>query len=154
MKLAETLTQIKDIKGKIADLQAKVQRKLTVVKLKEDQPMPDHNVAIREIKALSDKLAGLKSRIVATNVKHGLIQKINQLQEAKFMVSFLDGLSRTEQKDVQLHGGGYGQAQKECEVHATFDVENVKKLLAAHQKTLRDLDLELQRQNWLVDIVD
>ena len=154
MKLAEALTQQKDLKGKIAKAQTKLHQKLTVLKLTPDVPVPDNDALIKEITELSEKLANLKNRIAASNVKHGLAGKIYQLQEAEFLVTMLEPLTTTEQKTVEFHGGGYGQQQEKVDVHATFDVAKAKELHATQQKRLRELDLELQKQNWLIDLVE
>ncbi len=154
MKLAEALTQVKDIKGKIAKLEGQLQSKTTVTMLAKDVVVPDHDAIFEEVSKLSTALARLKTRIVETNVKYDLMHKIHEFQEAKFAVSFLQTFADVEQKSYTLQGGAFGQNQEKYEQVATFNVAKVKETLEAKQKALRALDLQLQRENWQVDLVD
>lgn len=154
MKIAEALTKGKDLKGKIAALQKTLSSKLTVTKFSEEQVIPEHDPLIADIVSLTEELAELKSRIVKTNVANGLIPTIHELQEAKFMVGLLDDLDGIEQETVSLQTAGIGNAPMKVKTLATFNVANAKALHQTFQTKLRSMDLELQKRNWEIDLID
>lgn len=150
MKIAEALVSIKDLKGKVAELQRNIQSDSTFEKLDENTAVPFIEEDIVELLRLTKELGELKSRVAVTNATHGITRKINEMEQLRSNISQLEGLTRVKQSHTRLQR--YLDRADKVEVVATFDVESMKNKVEAMRKRVRELDLELQKLNWQIDV--
>lgn len=154
MKIAEALVQAKDIKGKVADLTRRIQADALFEQVEEGQEVPDISLLIEELITLTRNLGNLKSRIARTNAQRGLVDKINEMAQLRSLVAQLDSLSNNKQSTTKLRRIDFGEPHVKMNFVATYNVEEVSNCLEEMRSRIRALDLELQRLNWEVDLVD
>lgn len=154
MKIAEALVQIKDLKGKVGELGRNFQMDALFEQVEELQEVPSSEEKIEEYLRLSQELGKLKARVAVTNAKHGLTYKITEMEQLRGTIAQLEVLARHKQETVRLSRAMYGEQQSKIRVVATFNVEALAEKLTAARKRLRELDLELQKTNWQVDLVE
>lgn len=154
MKLAEALVRIKDLKGKSAELQRIVFEDSTFEVVDEDLEIPSIETPLQDLVLVSQETANLKSRIARTNAINGLTDKLHEMEHLRSIVSKTEALTRIKQVTVSLRHVGYNDAATKISTHATYDVERVKIWNNELRDKIRKLDLDLQRLNWEVDLVD
>lgn len=154
MKLAEALVQVKDLKGKVADLNRRIQNDAVFDQVDEGQEVPDTSLLIEELITLTRNLGGLKTRVARTNAQYGLVDKINEMAQLRSLVAQLEGLTNHKQSTTKLRRIDFGEPHVKMQVHATYNVEEVASRVEEMRNRIRKLDLELQRLNWEVDLVD
>lgn len=154
MKLAEALVQVKDLKGKVAELNRKIQNDALFEQVDKGQAIPDISLLIDELVRLARNLGELKTRVARTNAQHGLVDKINEMAQLRSLVAQLEGLSEQKQSRTQLRRIDYGEPHVKVQVHATYNVDELASQVVDMRSRIRKLDLELQRLNWEVDLVD
>ena len=153
MKIAEALVRIKDIKGKLSELQRKIDADQLFERVQNDQMIPSIEGLLEDFLDVSEVLSVLKTRITKTNATHGLINKIHEMEKLRSIVSKLELLSRNKQEFVSLRHITYDQPAIPMSTFATYNVEDLIESLEAYRARIRELDLELQRLNWEVDLV-
>ncbi|KKM62750.1 hypothetical protein LCGC14_1518470 [marine sediment metagenome] len=154
MKLAEALVRIKDLKGKSAELQRVTYEDATFDIVDEDIEVPSIEESLTTLVTVSRETASLKSRIARTNATHGLTDKLHEMEHLRSLVSKLEPLTRNKQIVVNLRHINYNDTATKIPTHATYDVEAWTKKLNEYRDKIRQIDLDLQRLNWEVDLVD
>jgi len=154
MKIAEALVQVKDLKGKVAELTRRIQTDALFEQLDEGQEVPDISLLIEELVTLTRNLGNLKTRIARTNAQRGLVDKINEMAQLRSLVAQLDSLTNNKQSATKLRRIDYGEPHVKMTIVATYNVDEVSSSLDEMRSRIRALDLELQRLNWEVDLVD
>lgn len=154
MKIAEALVKVKDLKGKVAELTRQIVTDSRFEQVEEGSEIPSVEPLIVDLLEVTEALSVLKTRITMTNATFGLTAKINEMERLRSLVSSLESLANHKQKIVQLRTIGYSDATAKLPTYATYDVEHLKVSLTEHRTRIRELDLELQRRNWEVDLVD
>lgn len=154
MKIAEALIHIKDIKGKLSTLQEEIHSDSSFELLNENDTIPSIEDKISLLQHLSVELASFKTRITKTNAKNGLTDKINKMEALRSIQAQLNGLTRNKQKTTVMRHIDYNDPAMPVTVFSTFNVSNLSKNLDLIQEEIRNLDLELQKLNWTIDIED
>jgi hypothetical protein len=150
MKVAEALTKIKDIKGKIISLQQTLLSDASFQVIEEGQEVPNIETELQELTMVMRELQDLKTKIYVANVKNNLINKIHEMEQLKITIKTLEPLSKMKQETKMRDN--YATVPNIIHTMATFNVESMKSVLDNHRRRLRELDLELQQLNWTVDI--
>lgn len=150
MKIAEALIQIKDMKGKLAVISRQIQMNHSFQQIDESVPMESTDPLIQDYVDVSNSLASMKSRITKTNSKNGLCDKIYEMESLRSVIATFEQYANVKQKSASFLG--YGDESKSVITHATFNVEELNARLDVARKRIRDLDLELQKSNWVVDL--
>ena len=154
MKLAEALVRIKDLKGKSAELQRVVYSDATFDVVDENLEVPTIEKSLNDLVSVSEETAKLKARIALTNVNNGLTAKLHEMEHLRSLISQLEPLTRNKQVVVNLRSVAYNEPAVKMETRATYNVSEWTKQLNECRDRIRALDLELQRANWEVDLVD
>ena len=154
MKIAEGLARVKDLKGLISGTLEDLRGEMTVQVLDEAEDVPQNDVKIESLTALSGELSALKDRIARTNARHGLSAKIHEMESCKYLVKALDPLSKQKQSTTTLYRAGFGEPADKVKVVATYKVDEVSDQVLGLRKKIRDLDMELQKLNWQLDLED
>jgi len=152
MKLAEALAQVKDLKGKIRDVQNKVARESYFKKVTDVQDVPSIEGLLEEFQRLVDDLRKLKTRIARTNTSSGLINKIHEMEQLRYLVSSLDSLEDAKLEVVTLERIDYDGPAQPFTTYATFDVEKLSATVSEARTRLRKLDMEVQQLNWTTEL--
>lgn len=154
MKLAEALVRVKDLKGKFAELQQVVYSDATFEVVDPDMEIPSIEDQLNELVSVSEEIASMKSRITRTNAERGLSIKIHTMEHLRSCVSKLEDLTRHKQIRVNLRSIDYNSPAIKLATHATYNVAKWTETVNGYRARIRELDLELQRLNWEVDLVD
>lgn len=154
MKLAEALVRIKDIKGRINELTREASADSSFEQVEELSEVPSIEPVLEGLRLTIQTLSDLKVRIARTNVEHGLVEKIKEMEMLRSLISTLDPLARQKQKVVQLRRIDYEGPAQAMTTFATYNVATLTEELIVHRQRVRELDLELQRLNWQVELVD
>ena len=154
MKIAEGLMKIKDLKGKAAELQRSALSETLYDVLDEDEPTPSIEETLSDLVAVTNELSSLKTRIAKTNAAHGLTDKIHEMEQLRGLVSGLDGLARHKQTQVTMKSFSYDSAATKVRTVATYDVAAWTDRVNGYRDRIRELDADLQRSNWEIDLVD
>lgn len=154
MKVAEALAQVKDVKGKIRDIQNKISREAYFRKLIDEQEVPSSEELINEFKDFSIVLSTLKDRIAKTNVESGLILKIHEMERLRYVIAALDNFADAKKETITLERIDYDMPAKPFTTYATFDVDVMAAYVEDSRIRLRKLDMEVQQLNWTIDLVE
>lgn len=154
MKIAQALSQIKDLKGKVSALQSRIMSGSTFQRVVADQKVPSIEDMLDEYVQLNKELRTLKSRLMRTNVLHGLHEKIHEMEMLRSIISQLDHLTGLEQEAVRLERVDYDGPAQPFTTYATFNVTELKIALDENRARIRELDMELQQSNWAIDLED
>ena len=155
MKLAEALVQMKDMKGKMAQLIRKIQFDQLFERVDESQVIPNNvDDFIDDYVTLSETLVDMKTRVATTNVENGLTVKIHRMESLRSLISQLESLTCNKQERLDLKHISYDKPPVPVSTFATYNVENLTLMLDNLRDEIRSLDLELQRLNWEVELVD
>lgn len=152
MKLAEALIKIKDIKGKLSEVQRKISTDAMFKRVDVGQEVPCVEEDIDTLYDLSKQLASFKTRIAKTNAIRGLAEKIYAMDELKYLISALEPYSTCKQTRVDLEYVGMGERPIPMTTYATYDVNKLAKHVQTLRDSLRSIDIELQKLNWEVDL--
>jgi len=152
MKLAEALTKVKDIKGKIAELHRLTTADSSFQLLDAGQVIPSIEPVLNQLSEVLEELRFLKTRIDAANVKHNLADKIHEMEQLRYAIKALEPLTRLKQETKSLQRLDYSSPPVPVMTVATFNVSDLTSKLDNMRKRVRELDLELQRLNWQVDV--
>lgn len=152
MKLAEALTKVKDLKGKAASLQRDIQTDSQFQKLDADMEVPSIENLLVQLSEVLEELRTLKTRIDTANVKNGLADKIHEMEQLRSAIKSLEPLARVKAEVKSLQRVDYTSPAVPVVTVATFNVLNLNNQLEAHRRRVRELDLELQRLNWQVEV--
>jgi len=154
MKIAEALANIKDLKGKFSELQRHISSNAVFDLVDPDMEIPNIEDTLNEIVEVSSAISKLKCRIARTNAASGSINKIHTMEHLRSCISSLEHLTHNQQVSARFHNINYSESSVKLVSHATYNVEQCTEKLNLFRKQLRELDLELQRLNWEVDLVE
>ena len=150
MKLAEALTKVKYLKGKVAGLQLQLQSDALFEVVDTSSPILILTETITELTQVLENLRQLKTRIDTANVKHGLADKIHEMEQLRYAVKVLDELTKHKQEVKKIDR--YSQTQSVILTVATYNVSELTGQVDTMRDRIRQLDLELQKTNWQVDV--
>ncbi|MDO5088437.1 MAG: DIP1984 family protein [Leptotrichiaceae bacterium] len=151
MKLAEALILRADLQKRIEQLRIRLNNNAKVQE--NDTPTEDPKALIDELNASIEQLTLLIKKINRTNCTAtsenmtlaDLIAERDTLTlKANIMRTFLQYASQK----VELY------SNKEIRILSTVDVPSLQKEIDSLSKKIREIDTELQRANWLTDLVD
>jgi hypothetical protein len=154
MKIAEALVKVKDLKGKLRELSETINANSTFRIVEENQKVPSIEVELDLLVTLSRELATLKTRIAKTNATKGLTDKINEMEQLRGVVKMLEPLTKIKQDHKDYQTIDYGSDPILLTTVATYNVSNRVDEVVVIRDRIRKLDLELQRLNWQVDLVE
>ena len=150
MKLAEALLLRSEYQNKIDNLH---QRIIINLKVQENEkPHEDPNALISELMKLNDELCALVKKINKKNnevlLENG--QTITEaLAERDMLIKKRNLLSvivtNAGQKEFRL-------THSEVKIHVTIDIAKIQKEIDAISQKYRQIDTQIQSQNWTVDI--
>lgn len=152
MKVAQALAQVKDLKGKINSVQNRINMDSMFKKVTPDQKVPSIEPLLDELVRLNNELRSLKVRIAKTNVKHGLTERIHEMEMLRYIVGALDSLARAKQEVTNLERIDYDGPAQAFTTYATYNVEELNMGLDENRARIRELDMELQQLNWSTDL--
>lgn len=152
MKIAEALVRIKDMKGKLATLVMDIHNEQSYEQIDQNESIPSIEDKISEFSFVSAELANLKDRINRTNTKHRLSEKIYTMEALRSTIKQLDCLTRAKQRTVRLQRVDYDGPATQIATFATYNVEKLAANLDVAHNKIREIDLELQRLNWEIDL--
>lgn len=152
MKLAEALIKRADLQKRIEQLRARLSRN---VKVQEgDAPAEDPDKLLDELENLISELEILIRRINKTNSK-------TQFDDARTITDIL-----AERDSLLLKRTIYGDivetasikqdryTRSEVKFKSTINVSEIQKEIDSLSKQHRELDADIQRTNWNVDLID
>jgi hypothetical protein len=152
MKLAEALILRKDAQTKLGELQNRLVR---VARIQEgDTPAEDPAELLGEVEAVANTLETLIRQINATNMQ-------TQLADGRTITEALATRDVLLRKRYVLNAvvnqaaqqqARYGNA--EIRYVATVNVADLQRQVDDLARQHRELDAEIQQQNWLVDLIE
>ncbi|MDE5584261.1 MAG: DIP1984 family protein [Ruminococcus sp.] len=151
MKLAEALALRAEMKNKINNIHSRL---LQNAKVQEgEKPAENPYTLIEELNSVSDEMARLIRNINYTNcmtVEDGvsLSDIIAEKEVLQKKISVL--------RNFLLNAGTLVDrySKKEIKIYSTVDVVELQKKVDAMSKHLRELDMNIQRINWTVDLIE
>jgi uncharacterized protein DUF6847 len=154
MKVAEALAQVKDLKGKISDVQTRIQMNYRFKKVTDLQDVPSIADMLDEFEELNEALRRLKTRIAKTNVSSGLSARIHEMEMLRYWVKGLEVLENVKQEEIALERVDYEGPAQPFTTYATYNVADLTAQLEEARIRIRKLDMELQQLNWSTDLVE
>lgn len=151
MKLAEALSLRAEMKTKINNIQSRLNNNSKV----QDGEKPAENpyLLIEEFDSVSDEMEHLIKNINYTNcmtTENGvsLTDMIAEKDVLKKKISVMRAFLARSGEVIDRY------SNKEIKVHSTVDVAELQKKVDAMSKQLRELDMNIQRINWTVDLIE
>ena len=154
MKIAEALAQVKDLKGKISDVQTRILTNYVFKKVTELQDIPSITDLLEEFERLNNDLRKLKTRIAKTNVLNDLSSRIHGMEMLRYWVKGLESLENVKQEQITLERVDYEGPAQPFTTYATYNVADLAAQLEEARVRIRKLDMELQQLNWSTDLVE
>ena len=114
--------------------------------------VPNIDNLIADLIELSEDLSVFKTRIAKTNARHGLTDKIHEMEALRSTISRLEPLARNKQQSVHLNRLSYDGPAVPVPTYATYDVETLVETVDGLRDRVRVLDMDLQRLNWEIDL--
>lgn len=151
MKLAEALALRAEMKTKIGQLAVRLNKN---AKVQEGEKPPENPYAlIKELDIVSDEMEKLIKNINYTNcmtVENGvsLTDMIAEKDILKKKISVMRAFLARSGEVIDRY------SNKEIKVHSTVDVAELQKNVDTMSKQLRELDMNIQRINWTVDLIE
>lgn len=151
MKLAEALALRAEMKTKINNIQSRLNNNAKVQE--GEKPAENPYELIKELDSVSNEMANLIKNINYTNcmtTENGvsltdMIAEKDVLREKIYVMnSFLSNASSIVNR----------YSNTEIKIHSTVDVVELQKEVDAMSKKLREIDINLQRINWTVDLIE
>ncbi|MDE6834497.1 MAG: DIP1984 family protein [Ruminococcus sp.] len=151
MKLAEALVLRAEMKTKINNIHSRLNDNAKVQE--GETPAENPYTLIEELNSVSDEMAELIKNINYTNcmtVENGvsltdMIAEKDVLQKkVSVMKSFLSNASSLVNR----------YSNTEIKILSTVDVVKLQKKVDTMSKQLRELDMNIQRINWTVDLIE
>lgn len=151
MKLAEALSLRSEMKTKISDIQSRLNKNAKVQE--GEKPAENPYELIEELNSVSDETEKLIKNINYTNcmtVENGvsLTDMIAERDILKKKISVMRAFLSRSGEVIDRY------SNKEIKVHSTVDVAELQKKVDAMSKHLRELDMNIQRINWTVDLIE
>lgn len=151
MKLAEALSLRAEMKTKITNIHSRLNNNAKV----QEGEMPAENpyTLIEELESVSGEMEKLIKNINHTNcmtVENGvsLTDMIAEKDVLQKKISILKNFLSNASEVVNRY------SNKEIKILSTVDVAELQKKVDAMAKQLRELDMNIQRINWTVDLIE
>lgn len=151
MKLAEALALRAEMKTKMNNIQSRLNNNAKVQE--GEKPAENPYTLIKELDSVSDEMTNLIKNINYTNcmtTENGvsltdMIAEKDVLREkVNVMKNFLANASSMVNR----------YSNTEIKILSTVDVAELQKEVDAMSKKLRELDVNIQRINWTVDLIE
>lgn len=151
MKLAEALALRAELKTKMNNIQSRLNNNAKVQE--GEKPAENPYTLIKELDSVSDEMTGLIKNINYTNcmtTENGIsltdmIAEKDVLREkVNVMKNFLSNAGAVVNR----------YSNTEIKILSTVDVAELQKEVDAMSKKLRELDVNIQRINWIVDLIE
>lgn len=151
MKLAEALSLRAEMKTKTGQLALRLNQNAKVQE--GEKPAENPYTLIEELNSVSDETEKLIKNINYTNcvtVENGvsLTDMIAERDILKKKISVMRAFLSRSGEVIDRY------SNKEIKVHSTVDVAELQKKVDAMSKHLRELDMNIQRINWTVDLIE
>ena len=150
MKLAEALILRADLQTRLEQLRSRLKDNALVQE--GERPAEDPKTMLIELEEGTAKLETLIARINLTNAAvtvegKTLTELLARREVLTMKISIFQSLLDTAGKTV-MRG-----SRMEVKIHSTVDVAAVRKRADDLSKELRKLDTEIQRTNWVTDLI-
>ncbi|MCM1506245.1 MAG: DIP1984 family protein [Ruminococcus flavefaciens] len=151
MKLAEALALRAELKTKMNNIQSRLNNNAKVQE--GEKPAENPYTLIKELDSVSDEMTSLIKNINYTNcmtTENGvsltdMIAEKDVLREkVNVMKNFLSNAGAVVNR----------YSNTEIKILSTVDVAELQKEVDAMSKKLRELDVNIQRINWTVDLIE
>ena len=151
MKLAEALLIRAEMKTKINNIHGRLNDNSKVQE--GEKPAENPYVLIEELNSVSDEMVRLIKNINYTNcmtIENGvsLTDMIAEKDVLQKKISVLKSFLTNASSLVNRY------SNKEIKILSTVDVAELQKKVDAMSKQLRELDMNIQRINWTVDLIE
>ena len=151
MKLAEALALRAEMKTKINNIQSRLNNNAKVQE--GEKPAENPYTLIAELDSVSDELTNLIKNINYTNcmtVENGvsLTDMIAKKDVMQKKISVMKNFLSTASSLIDRY------SNTEIKVHSTVDVAELQKKVDSMSKELRELDMNIQRINWTIDLIE
>lgn len=151
MKLAEALAIRAEIKTKINNIQSRLNQNAKVQS--GEQPAENPYVLLKELDILSENMITLVKNINYTNcvtTENGisLMEMIAEKDIFQKKISVIKNFLSNASSLVNRY------SNTEIKIQSTVDVAKLQKEVDHMSKKLRELDMNIQRINWTVDLID
>lgn len=151
MKLAEALALRAEMKTKIGQLAIRLNQNAKVQE--GEKPAENPYTLIKELDSVSDEMARLIKSINYTNcmtVENGvsLTDMIAEKDVLKEKITVMKNFLSNAGAVVNRY------SNTEIKIHSTVDVAELQKDVDAMSKHLRELDMNIQRINWTIDLIE
>lgn len=151
MKLAEALSLRAEMKTKTGQLALRLNQNAKVQE--GEKPAENPYTLIEELDSVSGEMEKLIKNINYTNcmtVENGvsLTDMIAERDILKKKISVMRAFLSRSGEVIDRY------SNKEIKVHSTVDVAELQKKVDAMSKHLRELDMNIQRINWTVDLIE
>lgn len=155
MKLAEALTLRADLQKRLAQLRERLKRNAKVQE--GDTPAEDPRALLAELDAGVAELESLVGRINLTNCRAttvwgGAELTLTELIARRDALSLKIATLRDFLAEASSKTDRY--SSKEIRILSTVPVAEQQKQLDDLSRDLRELDTELQRMNWTVELIE
>lgn len=151
MKLAEALSLRAEMKTKITNIHSRLNKNAKVQE--GEKPAENPYTLIEELESVSDEMEKLIKNINYTNcmtVEKGvsLTDMIAEKDVLQKKISILKNFLSNAGEVINRY------SNKEIKILSTVDVAELQKKVDAMAKQLRELDMNIQRINWTVDLIE
>lgn len=151
MKLAEALSLRAEMKTKIGQLALRLNQNAKVQE--GEKPAENPYTLIEELENVSGEMEKLIKNINYTNcmtVENGvsLTDMIAEKDVLKKEIAVIRTFLSRSGEVIDRY------SNKEIKVHSTVDVAELQKKVDSMSKQLRELDMNIQRINWTVDLIE
>lgn len=151
MKLAEALSLRAEMKTKIGQLALRLNQNAKVQE--GEKPAENPYTLIEELESVSGEMEKLIKDINYTNcmtVENGvsLTDMIAEKDVLKKKIAVIRTFLARSGEVIDRY------SNKEIKVHSTVDVAELQKKVDSMSKQLRELDMNIQRINWTVDLIE
>lgn len=151
MKLAEALAIRAEMKTKINNIQSRLNQNSKVQH--GEKPAEDPYVLLKELDILSENMITLVKNINYTNcvtTENGisLMEMIAEKDILQKKISVIKNFLSNASSLVNRY------SNTEIKIQSTVDVAKLQKEVDHMSKKLRELDMNIQRINWTVDLIE
>lgn len=151
MKLAEALSLRAEMKTKIGQLALRLNQNAKVQE--GEKPAENPYTLIEELENVSGEMEKLIKNINYTNcmtVENGvsLTDMIAEKDVLKKKIAVIRTFLARSGEVIDRY------SNKEIKIHSTVDVAELQKKVDSMSKQLRELDMNIQRINWTVDLIE
>lgn len=160
MNINEGLKEVAALKGKVNDMNVKLQRQQNITEyLFQDgiaippckQPAPIDSL-IEEYLHLVIKIENLKLQITSANLKSGALTLIHRVSYLKSALSLLKPLIEVEEESLRVSSTYASKSAVVSKVKLNYNIFYVKDLYTKTELELREVLVELDKLNYSTEI--